>query len=140
MATILVIEDSEIIRSIMRRIFEGLGHEVIEAEGPAAAIDLCVSEGPDIVFLDWDLPSLGALDFLRDMNATAPEGRPKTVLCLTENDPRQIALARAVGAPYHILKPFDPSVLHTVLLQAGVISQIDYLADDVARLAATYTP
>lgn len=128
MARCLIVEDSEMIRMIAKRMIEGLGHSVIEAEGPAEASDMIRDHEPDVVFLDWDLPDLGALDFLRAVCSQHHRPRPTIILCATENDPRQMALAKAAGAPFHILKPYDHHTLESVMRKAGFASMIDRVA------------
>lgn len=118
--TCLVVDDSEVIREIAIRIIEDLG---LEAEGvgdASLAIEFCKEKCPAVVFLDWDLPSMGALDFLRA--AAGFEGaRPEIILCATENDHQQFTLAKAAGAAHHVLKPFDKSAIATKLADVGLI-------------------
>ncbi len=121
MKTCLVVEDSDIVREITARIAVDLGLEALEAQNAASGLDIARDKKPDLVFLDWDLPSMGALDFLR--GAATLDRRPPIVLCATENDPQQFALAKAAGAAFHILKPYDRTVIAKVL-------------DDVANTAA----
>lgn len=120
MARCLVVDDSEVVRGIASDILHELGHEALEAEDCPRAVTACEA-GVDVVFLDWDLPAMGALDFLRA--AASMEPRPVIVLCATENDERQFALARSAGAPYHLLKPFDPGTIAAAMRQAGHESQ-----------------
>ena len=82
---------------------------------------MCRAEMPDAVFLDWDLPSLSALDFLRGVGELAPEARPAIVLCATENDHQQFTLAKAAGAAHHILKPMDKTSVSEILAEIGVL-------------------
>jgi two-component system chemotaxis response regulator CheY len=126
MARCLIIEDSSTVSGILADILDELGQLVDTASGPATAMDKCREGLPDLVLLDWDLPDLGALDFLRDLHAESPDNKPLIILMATENDPRQFALARAAGAPYHILKPFDVPTIRSALRKAGVLSVLDH--------------
>ncbi|WP_036766605.1 response regulator [Parvularcula oceani] len=118
MASCLVVDDSAVVCGIAADILRAFGHEVTEARTAEAAITRC-KDGVDVVLLDWDLPSLGALDFLREAALLAEERRPAIILCASENDPRQFSLARAAGAAYHVLKPFDRDDLAEVMRKAG---------------------
>lgn len=120
--TCLVVDDSSVIREIAVRIIEDLGLQTAEAENAGTAIDYCREHKPSAVLLDWDLPSMGALDFLRGAATLAPEDRPAIVLCATENDPQQFTLARAAGAQHHVLKPFDKAALEECLAEIGLVS------------------
>ena len=118
--TCLVVDDSDVIREIAIRIIADLGLEAEGATDASSAIDFCREQKPAAVFLDWDLPSMGALDFLRE--AASLEGdRPAIVLCATENDHQQFVLAKAAGAAHHILKPFDRGSIAVKLAELGLI-------------------
>lgn len=121
MKTCLIIEDSSLIREIAARILVELSIDAREAPTAAAAVEECRTNKPDVVFLDWDLPSLGALDFLRGIADLPPEQRPAVILCATENDPQQFTLARAAGAGHHLLKPFDKQSIAEKLAEMGII-------------------
>ncbi len=120
MALCLVVDDSEVIRLITRKILESLQQSVVHATSADEALKVCQDSQPDIVFLDWDLPSLGALDVLKGISELDTEVKPTIVLCATENDAQQFALARAAGAAHHLLKPYDLATIKAILEQAGV--------------------
>lgn len=121
MKTCLIIEDSEIVREIAVRIMRELSIEAIEVETPQVALEKCRQKKPDFVMLDWDLPSFGALDFLRGAAELDQEQRPLIVLCATENDPQQFTLAKAAGAAHYLLKPYDRASIEAKLASIGVI-------------------
>ena len=125
MTACLVVEDSETIREITVRIVRDLGLAAHEAENAFEAVECCRGSDLDIVLLDWDLPSLGALDFLRGAANLDEDRRPTIILCATENDPQQFALAKAAGAAHHLLKPYDRMSLAQVLIQAGFGDALD---------------
>ncbi len=122
--TCLIIDDSDVIREIAARIVTDLGLKAAQAESAAAGVEFCVDNATDAVLLDWDLPSMGALDFLRSAAELPEEKKPLIILCATENDPQQFTLAKAAGAAYHVLKPFDRAAIETVLGEAGVIEKV----------------
>lgn len=121
----LVIEDSDVVREIAVRIIADLGLETAGAVNAGEAIDHCRDHGADVVLLDWDLPSMGALDFLRGASDLNESTRPQIILCATENDPQQFTLAKGAGAAHHILKPFDRAAIATKLAEIGMIESAD---------------
>ncbi len=124
----LVVDDSQLIREIAIRIIADLGLDAEGAGSAAEAIEFCREKKPAAVFLDWDLPSMGALDFLRE--AASLEGdRPTIVLCATENDHQQFVLAKAAGAAHHILKPFDKGAVAAKLAEIGLIDSVPTAAN-----------
>ena len=120
---LLVVDDSKILREIISRIVTDLGFEAIEAEDVKSAASVCAENALACVFLDWDLPLLGALDFLRDVAELPEDRRPTIILCATENDVEQFRLAKAAGAAFHILKPYDKDTIVTILREVGVLTE-----------------
>lgn len=121
MKTCLIVEDSSVIREIALRILTDLSVEATETESAAEGLEQCRRKKPDVVLLDWDLPSLGALDFLRGVAELPSDQRPAIILCATENDPQQFTLAKAAGAGHYLLKPFDRQSIEAKLAEIGVV-------------------
>lgn len=117
----LVVDDSSVIREIAVRIISNLGLKAVESENAVHAVEYCRDKKPAVVLLDWDLPSMGALDFLRGAASLPEDEKPEIILCATENDPQQFTLAKAAGAQHHVLKPFDKDVLAEKLREMGLI-------------------
>lgn len=118
----LIIDDSEVIREIAARIVADLGYQPAQADSAAEGVDFCTDNETIVALLDWDLPSMGALDFLRGVSELPEAKRPIIILCATENDPQQFTLAKAAGAAHHILKPFDRASIEAAFAEAGLIS------------------
>lgn len=119
--TCLIVDDSSVIREIAARIIKDFDIDAEEAENAAEAVEYCRENKPDVVLLDWDLPSMGALDFLRGAASLEPADRPTIILCATENDPQQFTLAKAAGAEHYILKPFDKAAVAEKLREIGLV-------------------
>ncbi|PZT97135.1 response regulator [Brevundimonas sp.] len=120
--TCLIVDDSRIIRKVARRIVEGLGYEVDEAADGAEALAYCVGAMPDVVLVDWNMPVMDGITFLRRLR-TAPGGdRPKVLFCTIETRPERIAEALAAGADDYVMKPFDGEILQSKLTEVGAIA------------------
>lgn len=117
----LVIDDSNVIREIAARIVAELGFEPAQSPAADAGLAFCRENKPSVVLLDWDLPSMGALDFLRGAAELPPADKPVIVLCATENDPQQFTLAKAAGAAHYILKPFDKAMIESKFVEIGIL-------------------
>ena len=119
--TCLIVDDSRIIRKVARRIVEGLGFEVDEAADGAEALIYCNSLLPDVVLLDWNMPVMDGLTFIRRLREL-PGGRaPKVLFCTIETQPERIAEALAAGADEYVMKPFDGEILQAKLTEVGAI-------------------
>lgn len=117
--TCLIIDDSRIIRKVARRIVEGLGYEVDEAADGAEALAYCGGVMPDVLLLDWNMPVMDGLSFLRRLRALPGGDRPKVLFCTIETRPERIAEALAAGADDYVMKPFDGEILQSKLAEVG---------------------
>jgi two-component system chemotaxis response regulator CheY len=111
MKSCLVVDDSSVVRKVARRILEDMDFVVQEAEDGQEAFDKCRHEMPDAILLDWQMPIMGGIEFLKLLRAYVGGGLPKIVFCVTENDIGQIALALKAGADDFMMKPFDRDIL-----------------------------
>lgn len=116
----LIVDDSDIIRKVARRILETLNLEVSEAESGQAGIERCQSQLPDAILLDWLMPDMTGIDFLGALRVAAHDSQPYILYCTTENDPEDIARALSAGAHDVLLKPFSREELSTKMMQAGL--------------------
>ena len=120
--TCLIVDDSRIIRKVARRIIEGLGYEVDEAADGAEALAYCIGAMPDVVLLDWNMPVMDGITFLRRLRAASGGDRPKVLFCTIETRPERIAEALAAGADDYVMKPFDGEILQSKLAEVGAIA------------------
>ena len=67
MATILVIDDEELIRTLLRSALEGAGHEVIEAPNGRVGLELYRQRPADLVITDILMPELNGLDMILEL-------------------------------------------------------------------------
>ncbi|MEO5493116.1 MAG: response regulator [Sphingomonas sp.] len=120
MKTCLVVDDSKVIRKVARHILETLNFEVSEAADGREALDSCLSSVPDVILLDWNMPVMSGMDFLRALRDTALASRPKVVFCTTENGMAYIRAAIEAGADEYVMKPFDRETLESKLQIVGM--------------------
>jgi two-component system chemotaxis response regulator CheY len=120
-ATCLVVDDSRVVRKAARRIVERLGFAVREAADGAEALAACREALPQAVLLDWNMPVLDGIGFLRAARAEFGPDRPIVVLCTTEAAIDRIVEALAAGAQEYIMKPFDEALLQDKFIQAGLL-------------------
>ena len=119
----LVVDDSRTVRKAARRLLEGFGFAVREAEDGVQALRACRDAVPDLVLLDWNMPVMDGIAFLRAARAEHGEGRPAIMLCTTENTQERILQALEAGAQEYVMKPFDESILQSKLVQVGALPE-----------------
>jgi two-component system chemotaxis response regulator CheY len=120
MKTCLVVDDSKVIRKVARHILETLDFEVREAGDGREALDSCLAAVPDVVLLDWNMPVMSGMDFLRALKDSGIQQKPKVVFCTTENGMAYIRAAIEAGADEYVMKPFDRETLESKLQIVGV--------------------
>lgn len=121
MKTVLVVDDSRIVRKVARRILEGLGFSVDEAENGAEALAFCRSRLPDGILLDWNMPVMNGIEFLHALRAEFGQGEPRVVFCTTESELDAIQRAIEGGANEYIMKPFDAEIIESKFSQVGLL-------------------
>jgi two-component system chemotaxis response regulator CheY len=111
MKSCLIVDDSSVVRKVARRILEDLDYIVEEAEDGQDAFDKCRQEMPDAILLDWQMPIMSGLEFLKLLRAYVGGEKPHVVYCTVENDIGAIAMALKAGASDYMMKPFDRAIL-----------------------------
>ena len=117
----LIVDDSKVVRMVARKILEGLNFAISEAENGQLALDACQQQMPDVVLLDWNMPVLDGLGFLKALRAREGGDQPVVVFCTTENELSRIQEAIVAGANEYIMKPFDRDIIETKFAQVGLI-------------------
>ena len=118
--TCLIVDDSRVVRKVARRILEAHDFIVQEAEDGQQALDICRRALPDCVLLDWNMPIMDGITFLRRLRGEFGPDQPSVVFCTTENDMARIEQAVFSGAQEYIMKPFDEDILIGKLAQVGL--------------------
>ena len=121
MKTCLIVDDSRVIRKVARRILEDLGFQIQEAGDGEEALAHCRGAMPDGVLLDWNMPVMNGIEFLRALRAEPGGDRPVVVFCTTENDLNHIVEAMNAGANEYIMKPFDGDIIEAKFSEVGLV-------------------
>src|SRR4030067_896790 len=121
LAKVLVVDDSEFMRKVLRNILEAGGHKVIEARSADEALDRFVKESPEIVTMDIVMPDkdgIEAVKRLKEANAKA-----KIIMISALGHQKTVMRSLEAGAVDFIIKPFTADdVLGAVnaVLQMGL--------------------
>ncbi len=107
----LVVDDSKVIRRVAAHILATLDFETSEAEDGQQALDKVRDDLPDVILLDWNMPVMDGMEFLKKLGSLEFESPPKVIFCTTENNAGQIREAIDAGADEYIMKPFDRDTL-----------------------------
>lgn len=121
MKTCLIVDDSKVIRMVARKILQELEFGTEEAADGKDALEACKRKMPDAVLLDWNMPIMSGIEFLRALRALPSGDTPIVVFCTTENDIEHIQEAIEAGANEYIMKPFDSEIIQAKFAQVGLL-------------------
>ncbi|HEX6712209.1 MAG TPA: response regulator [Thermoleophilaceae bacterium] len=108
MAQVLVVDDADKIRAVVRKILEKAGHEVVEAANGREGLRVLYEVKPDLVLLDVSMPDMDgwqALERIRELTSV-----PILMVTALDAPPQRVRGLRG-GADDYIVKPFDPDEL-----------------------------
>lgn len=103
----MVVDESTAIRSMLRMILRSAGFEVLEAKDGRDALDRLNQQGTmDIALVDWNMPEMNGLEFLRSVRAQPLHDSMRIVMVTTESEISQVTRALSEGANEYAMKPF----------------------------------
>ena len=113
MATILVVDDSEFMRRVIRNILEAGGHKVIEAKNSEEAVRVFQEQGADIVTMDIVMPETDGIEAVKRLKDI--DDKVKIIMISALGHQRTVMRALEAGALDFIMKPFtSDDVLESV--------------------------
>jgi two-component system response regulator AtoC len=116
MRRILVVDDEENIRLVLRTLLKKHGFEVEVADSGEAALALLEAFDPDVILTDVRMPRMGGLDLLATLKA---KQHPATVIVMSAYGNVDLAIeAMKAGAYDYVSKPFKPDEIVLVLRKA----------------------
>ena len=121
MRNCLVVDDSRVIRKVACRILQDLKFATDEAEDGLTALVSCRTRMPELILLDWNMPNMNGIEFLKTLRREREGQRPIVVFCTTENDLAHITEALTAGANEYIMKPFDRGIIEAKLAEVGLM-------------------
>ena len=115
MSKILLVEDDALLLDVMRSILEAEGFEIQPACNGKQALDLFVSNKPDLIVSDIMMPEMDGYEFL-ELVRVMPNGVTVPFLFLTARTERaDISRARTLGVDDYLFKPFEAQELITAV-------------------------
>jgi len=119
--SVLVIDDSRAIRTILRRYLQAIGHSVLEAGNGIEALsqvklhtEICAA------LVDWNMPEMNGFDFIKTIRADRAYSHLKLIMVTTETEMAHVTMALEAGADEYIMKPFTQQMIEEKLQLLGV--------------------
>lgn len=118
--TILVVDDEERLRSLLRAYLSQEGYRLLTASNGNEALHLARHEKPDLIILDLMMPGMDGYAFMRQYRA---EGHSPVIMLTARVEEADAVVGLEMGADDYVTKPFSPRVLsariRAVLRRAG---------------------
>ena len=108
---VLLVDDSNSIAMVVGQMLTDVGHEVLRAKHGQEAVDMLTADNKvDVILLDWNMPEMDGLEFLK-YNMEKKLVSCPIIMMTTENKPEKIVMALQNGAKEYIMKPFTQDIL-----------------------------
>ena len=111
MPKIMVIDDSNSMRALIKQTLIAAGHEIIEAVDGEDALVRVNGASVDLFLCDVNMPRLDGLGLVKRLRALPPFKFSPILMLTTEVDPEKKRIAKEAGATGWLVKPFQPDQL-----------------------------
>jgi len=109
MKKILVIEDEELIQSLIKKKLSQEGYEVSSAEDGVKGLEKMKEVKPDLILLDVMMPKMGGFEVMEEMNKIPELKRIPVIIISNSGQPVELEQAKKLGARDWLIKTeFDP--------------------------------
>ncbi len=107
---VMLVDDSRTMRNVEKNILGSLGfNDVIEACDGQDALSKVVAAAPDLILLDWNMPNMDGLTFLKEFRKINKE--TVVIMVTTEAEKTRVVEAIKAGVNNYVVKPFTPDDL-----------------------------
>lgn len=112
MKTVLVVDDSRIMRNIVKNTFSELKIpcQFIEASNGKEALQQLENQAVHLVLLDWNMPELSGIDFLKQVRAMEQHKNMPIIMVTSESAKYNVIEALKNGATDYIIKPVNEKI------------------------------
>ena len=106
MVSVIIVDDSEVNRKLLKNILESAGYEVVgDASNGKEGLDIFKEKMPDIVTLDVSMPEMDGIEALKHMKKHNPKAKVIILSAASEKEKRDEAVL--CGADEFIAKPYQ---------------------------------
>ena len=105
--SILIVEDDVDTADMLAEMVTLIGYQPFQSSGAAPAMTILSAEKPDAVILDWKLPDLSGIDFLRHIRHNPKFARIPVIMISAKALPSDIKFGLEAGASLYLVKPIS---------------------------------
>jgi putative two-component system response regulator len=132
---VLVVDDTESVRSLFRKLLSTDGHDVVAAADGAAALEAVQRHRPDVVLLDVDMPTMDGLEVCRRLKADPGTRLTPVVMVTGQTDLNDRLRGIEAGADEFLSKPVHPQELR---VRVRSLSRVKHLIDALDSAEAAF--
>jgi diguanylate cyclase (GGDEF)-like protein len=129
-AKVLVVDDSLVIRAVLRGWLDEQGYQVTDVADGATAIEHCLAAPPDVVLLDIEMPGLNGHDVLARLKSEDAVKDIPVVFLSNHSSMDEVLRGLRGGAHDYLRKPFEPAEL---VARVGAAVRVKKLQDELHR-------
>ena len=109
----MFVDDSPVIKKIMKQAIESIGYELLGASDGKEALALLSKEYVDVklILSDWNMPIMNGYEFLKAVKSNNSFKHIPVIMITTEAEKSNINKAIQAGAANYLLKPFNTGAL-----------------------------
>ena len=104
MATVMIVDDLEMFRTVVAHALRGAGHQTVCAPDGAAALRLLETAAADVILLDLAMPNMNGLEFLQRLRGSPRFGKTPVIIVSALSSSQQLDSVAKLGVSGHLLK------------------------------------
>lgn len=116
----LVVDDGAMNRSFIKTFLSIQGFDVQTAEDGLLGLEAAKKDVYDVVFSDVEMPNMNGLEFLKSVKKLDSYKSVPVIMLTTVDKPEVIDRAKALGAVFYMIKPFNEEKMAEALKKAGL--------------------
>jgi len=119
MKTIMIVDDSELMRNTVKGTFHGvkIPTTILEAGDGEDAMTVLMNNKVDLILLDWNMPNLSGIDFLKKMKGIDRFKEIPVIMITSEASKLNVVEAVKAGVSAYVTKPINSSILFEKISQ-----------------------
>ncbi len=115
MATILVVDDSPLLRRLVNHILSKKGYRILEASNGREALLILKKERPDLILLDIMMPEMDGTSFMKELRKCAEYADIPVLVLTAVGERSMIDEMKSLGVVDFLFKPFSPIKLESIV-------------------------
>ena len=114
--TVLVVDDSDTVRRMLRWVLSPLGLRILEASNGSLALEILDREPVNLVVADLNMPVMDGIELVRAIRAVPAHAALPVIMLTTEQRELDVESAMKAGASLYLTKPSTPAVIREKVL------------------------